>query len=387
MEEVVVLIVGAGPSGLAVSNCLSHLSIPNIVLEREDCSASLWRKRSYDRLTLHLAKEFSSLPCMPHASSSSTFMPRKCFIEYIDSYISKFGIEPIYSRSVESGLYVENEKKWRVEARNTLTQEKEVYVAQFLVVATGENSKGFIPELPGLDGFKGKIIHSSEYKSGKDYENKNVLVVGCGNSGMEISYDLSNFGAHTSIVIRNPFHVLTREMVYIGMLLCKYVPMTIADSVVTFLGKLWYGDLTSFGIHRPAKGPFHLKLASGKTPVIDIGTIKKIESGDIKVLPKIVRINGNNVVFENSVVKRFDEIIFATGYKSTANYWLKDYKYIMNKDGMPKRPYPHHWKGENGIYCVGFSKQGLAGITRDSVAIANDIDEVLHGMEGKIKVT
>ncbi|XP_030463850.1 probable indole-3-pyruvate monooxygenase YUCCA10 [Syzygium oleosum] len=386
MEEVVVLIVGAGPSGLAVSNCLSRLSISNIVLEREDCCASLWRKRSYDRLTLHLAKQFCSLPYMPHAPSSSTFMPRKSFVEYIDSYISRFGIKPRYCRSVDVGLYVESERKWRVEARNTSTQEKEVYLARFLVIATGENGEGFVPELPGLDGFEGKIVHSSEYKSGKDYGNKEVLVVGCGNSGMEISYDLSNFGAHTSIVIRNPFHVLNKEMVYIGMLLSKYVPMTIADAVVTFLEKLWYGDLTRYGICRPAKGPFHLKVATGKTPVIDVGTIKKIQSGDIKVLPGIVRINGNNVMFENGVVKQFDDIIFATGYKSTANYWLKDYECIMNKDGMPKCLCPHHWKGENGIYCAGFSKQGLAGIARDSVAIANDIGEVLNGTKEKIKI-
>ncbi|KAK3414659.1 hypothetical protein EUGRSUZ_L00639, partial [Eucalyptus grandis] len=358
MEEVLVLIVGAGPSGLAVSNCLSHLSIPNIVLEREDCSASLWRKRSYDRLTLHLAKEFCSLPYMLHASSSSTFIPRKCFIEYIDSYISRFGIEPRYCRSVEAASYLENEGKWKVEARNTPTQEKEVYGARFLVVATGENSEGFIPELPGLDGFEGKIIHSSEYKSGKDYENKEVLVVGCGNSGMEISYDLSNFGARTCIVIRNPFHVLNKEMVYIGMLLSKY-----------------YSNLTRYGIRRPTKGPFQLKVATRKTPVIGVGKIKKIQSRDIKVLPEIVRMNGNDVVFENSFVKRFNDIIFAMGYRSTANHWLKDYEYIMNKDGMPKRPCPHHWKEGNGIYCAGFSKEGSAGIAKDSMAIASDIDE------------
>ncbi|XP_030533880.2 probable indole-3-pyruvate monooxygenase YUCCA10 [Rhodamnia argentea] len=258
---------------------------------------------------------------MAHASSSATFISRNSFVEYIDSYISKFGIKPRYCRSVKAGWYVEKERKWRVDARNTLTQEKEVYMAQFLVVATGENGKGFITELPGLDGFEGKIVHSSEYKSEKDYENKEGLAVGCGNSGMEIiSYDLSNFGAHTSIVIRNPFHVLNKEMVYIGMLLSKYVPMTDTDAVVTFLGKLWYGDLTRHGIRRPAKGPFHLKVACGKSPVIDIDTVKKIQSGDIMVLPGIVRIDGNNVVFENRVIKQFDGIIFAIGYKSTANY-------------------------------------------------------------------
>jgi len=72
-------------------------------------------------------------------------------------------------------------------------------------------------------------------------------------------------------------------MVYIGMLLSKYVAMTIVDVVTTFIGKLWYGDLTKYGIRRPTKGPFQLKAATGKTPVIDIGTVKKIQSGDIKV--------------------------------------------------------------------------------------------------------
>ena len=80
----------------------------------------------------------------------------------------------------------------------------EVYVAEFLVIASGENSTKYIPELPGLDTFKGEIIHSNEYKSGSKYANKDVLVVGCGNSGLEISYDLSTFGTQSSIVIRNP---------------------------------------------------------------------------------------------------------------------------------------------------------------------------------------
>ena len=62
--------------------------------------------------------------------------------------------------------------------------------------------------IPGLLDFAGEAIHSSRFKSGAAYSGKKVLVVGCGNSGMEITYDLASHGANTSIVIRSPVCVL-----------------------------------------------------------------------------------------------------------------------------------------------------------------------------------
>ncbi|XP_058099702.1 probable indole-3-pyruvate monooxygenase YUCCA10 [Magnolia sinica] len=202
--ESIVVIVGAGPSGLATSACLNLLSIPNIILEREDCYASLWKKRAYDRLNLHLAKQFCHLPHMPHPPSSPTYIPRKDFIHYIDQYVSHFKLAPLYHRSIESASYDEDIGRWVVVAHNAVSNEVEEYRGQFLVVATGENSQGFIPDVPGLETFPGEIVHSNQYKSGRDYSEKTVLVVGSGNSGMEIAFDLSNFGAKTSIVVRSP---------------------------------------------------------------------------------------------------------------------------------------------------------------------------------------
>ncbi|XP_022150873.1 probable indole-3-pyruvate monooxygenase YUCCA10 [Momordica charantia] len=208
MEEVTVVIVGAGPSGLATAACLNHLSIPNVVLEKEDCHASLWKKRAYDRVSLHLAKEFCSLPLMPHSRSTPTYMPRATFVRYLDKYVEKMGIKPRYMRSVEEAKWEEGEKRWRVEAWNGATGEREEYSAEFLVVASGENGLGNVPEVAGMESFGGEIIHSSKYKSGREFEGKEVLVVGCGNSGMEIAFDLSNYGAHTSIVVRSPVRSL-----------------------------------------------------------------------------------------------------------------------------------------------------------------------------------
>lgn len=204
MEEVPVVIVGAGPAGLATSACLNNLSVPNIILEREDCSASLWKKRAYDRMKLHLAKQFCELPHMPFPSRTPTFVPRISFINYVDNYVSQMGINPRYHRSVESASYDENAKAWIIVAKNTALDAYEEYVARYLVVATGENGEGLIPEVPGLGSFEGEYMHSSKYENGGKFIGKNVLVVGCGNSGMEIAYDLSSCGACTSIVVRGP---------------------------------------------------------------------------------------------------------------------------------------------------------------------------------------
>lgn len=188
------MIVGAGPAGLATSACLNLKGIPNVLIEREDCCASLWKKRAYDRLKLHLAKEFCQLPHRPFPSSAPTFVPRNDFVDYLDDYC----------RQMISAFFDINKGKWVVDAHNTLSGTTETFFSTFLVVATGENSEGVIPEIPGLDGYAGVAMHASHYKNGRDFSDKDVMVVGSGNSGMEIAFDLANWGANTSIVVRNP---------------------------------------------------------------------------------------------------------------------------------------------------------------------------------------
>ncbi|XP_020213694.1 probable indole-3-pyruvate monooxygenase YUCCA10 [Cajanus cajan] len=379
MGEATVVIVGGGPGGLAISACLSQKCISHIILEKEDCSVSLWRKNAYDRVNLHLASEFCSLPLMPHPPSAPTFLSKEDFLQYIDTYIAHFNINPLYSRFVESAKYDQVGDKWRVEAKNTLEDKVEVYVAKFLVIATGENSEGYIPNVPGLESFEGEIVHSKYYKSGSKYESKEVLVVGCGNSGMEIAYDLQDFGARTSIVIRNPVHVLTKELIHQGMCALKHLPVDVVDTMVTFLSDTEYGDLSKYGIYRPKKGPFYLKGVTGRSPIIDVGTIRKIKDGAIKVISShIERIENKKVIFGNNEEKEFDAIVFATGYRSIVNSWLKDYKYVLNDEGMPKNEFPNHWKGECGLYCAGLSRRGLFGVKIDAEAIVDDIKNILN---------
>ena len=203
------LIVGAGPAGLATAACLGQFSIPYAIVERESCSASLWRNRAYDRLKLHLAKEFCELPHMSYPVDAPTYIPKTLFVKYLDDYVERFNIQPKYLTSVESSTYDNDEKCWSIVAKDMSKCTTVKFMAKFLVVASGENSAENIPMFPGLENFPGDVIHSSSYKSGKSYSGKNVLVIGSGNSGMEIAYDLATHGADTSIVIRSPVRTCT----------------------------------------------------------------------------------------------------------------------------------------------------------------------------------
>uniref|UniRef100_A0A7C9DDF2 Flavin-containing monooxygenase n=1 Tax=Opuntia streptacantha TaxID=393608 RepID=A0A7C9DDF2_OPUST len=379
--ESAVIIVGAGPSGLATAACLMQNSIPYILLEREDCFASLWKKKSYDRLHLHLAKQYCELPLMKMPTSAPKYVSKDDFIQYLDNYVAHFHIEPLCRRRVENARFDQGTKRWHVKAINGAKGGvEEEYVGRFLVVASGEASDPFCPQIEGLSSFKGKVVHSTQFKSGKEYEGKSVLVVGAGNSGMEIALDLANYGVMTSIVVRSPVHILSRAMVNIGLLLLKYMPYYVVDTLMVALSKLKYGDVTKYGLRRPpqGQGPFYLKVASGKYPIIDVGTFQKIKSGEIKVLPAVRSIReGNYVEFEDGRSHAFDAIIFATGFRRSTNQWLQGDDYLLNEDGVAKLSFPNHWKGKNGLYCAGLARRGIYGAAMDAQNIANHINSLL----------
>ncbi|KAJ4818234.1 hypothetical protein LUZ62_030800 [Rhynchospora pubera] len=373
-----VVIVGAGPAGIATSACLNLHSIPNVVLEKEDCLASLWKKNSYNCLKLHLGKEFCELPHMSFPRHAPNFIPKADFIKYLDDYAEKFCVVPKYQRCVKSAWYDKESMTWRIFAYNTSNGEIEEYSSRFLVVATGENSEGYIPQIPGLDRFQGEVIHSFFYKSGERYNAKRVLVVGSGNSGMEIAFDLAIHGAKSSIVVRSPFHVMTKEQIFLGMKLVKYFPINFVDSLLLALAKFTFGDLSTYGIVRPKDGPLLTKARTARSSVIDVGTVDKIKAGEIKVFGPISSIEEDKVKFMDGKSESFDAIIFATGYRSTANKWLKDENETLDLEGLPKKAFPHQWKGSDGLYCAGFAKRGLAGTSMDAINIANDIKKVFE---------
>lgn len=191
------IIVGAGPSGIAVAACLKENGIPSLVLERSNCIASLWQLRTYDRLKLHLPKQFCELPLFGYPKNFPKYPTKKQFVSYMEAYATHFDIRPKFNQSVVSAEFDLKNDVWIVSTQDS------IYVSRWLVVATGENAEAVLPEIQGIGKFEGVVKHTSDYKSGCEFRNQRVLVVGCGNSGMEVSLDLCRYNASPFMVVRN----------------------------------------------------------------------------------------------------------------------------------------------------------------------------------------
>ncbi|XP_030543161.1 indole-3-pyruvate monooxygenase YUCCA6 [Rhodamnia argentea] len=373
------IIVGAGPSGLAVAACLKERGVASVILERSDCIASLWQRKTYDRLRLHLPKQFCELPIMGFPLGSQTYPDKREFVEYLEAYARRFGIRPQFKEAVAAAEHDGALGLWRVRTVGPKEGEEREYVCQWLVVATGENAEAVVPEIEGMEGFGGPIRHTSMYGSGEEFRGKRVLVVGCGNSGMEVCLDLCNHNAMPSLVVRDTVHVLPRDVLGrstfgLSMWLLKWLPMRLVDRLLLLAARVMLGDTARLGLKRPKLGPLELKCLNGKTPVLDVGTLAKIKSGDVKVYPGIRRLKRHTVEFVDGRIEKFDAIILATGYKSNVPTWLKEGSMFSKDDGFPRRAFPNGWKGERGLYAVGFTKRGILGASMDARRTAEDIE-------------
>jgi indole-3-pyruvate monooxygenase len=201
------IIVGAGPSGLAAAACLKQKGIPSLILERANCLASMWQLKTYDRLKLHLPKQFCQLPLMPFPKGLPSYPTKQQFLSYLKAYADHFDINPSFGKQVVNAEFDVVFGVWKVKTQEVMKKGHEnniiEYVCKWLIVASGENAEEVVPQIEGMEQFQGPILHTSLYKSGSMFCGKNVLVVGCGNSGMEVCLDLSNHNAHPSLVVRD----------------------------------------------------------------------------------------------------------------------------------------------------------------------------------------
>jgi Flavin-binding monooxygenase-like len=134
------------------------------------------------------------------------------------------------------------------------------------------------------------VIHSSAYVNAKPFVGQSVLVIGMGNTGAEIALDLCNGGARTTISLRNGVHVALRDLFgipiqIVAMFATQILPMKANDALFPLILDMALNHPARYGIKRPKKGILQQIAESGKIPVLDVGTIRKVSEGAIEIMP------------------------------------------------------------------------------------------------------
>jgi Flavin-binding monooxygenase-like len=363
-ERTDVAVIGAGPAGLAVGAGLRKAGV-FIILERGDKVAWSWH-RHYERLHLHTVKQLSSLPCLPFPADYPRYVPRNLVIAYLDRYATNFDLKPRFGETVRSVRRDRND--WFIEATQSSIS------ASYVVVASGFNAEAVMPSFPGLGKFRGKVIHSAQYINAKPFVGQSVLVIGMGNSGAEIALDLSEGGARTTISVRNGVHIVPRDLFgipiqIVAIMATKLLASAANERLFPRILDLAIGDLSKHGIKRN-EGILQRVVGSARIPVIDVGTVRKISERAIKVAPGISTIASDGASFSGGNSRKFDAVIFATGYRANYRSFLGDSD--VSNPGDHKSA---ERSSNSTIYFVGFNNS-VAGllrqISREAVEVAGD---------------
>jgi hypothetical protein len=357
-EATDVVVIGAGPAGLAVGACLRQAGLNFIVFEKADRVGSSWR-RHYQRLHLHTVKRYSSLPFAPFPRDYPRYVPKNLMIEYLDAYAKNFELRPRFGEAVRSVRRADD--GWSV------TTERSSVHAPCVVVASGYNAEPVSRSDAKLAGFAGKVIHSADYRDAAPFAGQSVLVVGMGNTGAEIALDLAEAGARPTISLRNGVHIVPRQLFglpiqVVAMLATKMLPLRANDMIFPPILDLVLGDLAKHGIKRPQQGILQQIRDAAKIPVIDVGTVRKIYDNAIAIAPAVATATETSVQFDGGRTEHFDAIILATGYRP-------NYGSFLSADAAPPG-------GASGLYFVGY-RNVVTGLLREisieAIRVADDI--------------
>jgi putative flavoprotein involved in K+ transport len=365
VEDRDIVIVGAGSAGLATAALLRERGLEPLVLEAGSEPGAAWRTR-YDRLRLHTPRLLSGLPGMRIPRRFGRWVARDDLIEYFRSYVDRHGID------LRTGARVaridRDGDRWRLDV------ERGPIRTSNAIVATGYNGAPFVPDWPGRDGFTGELIHSSEYLNPAPYRDRDVLVVGAGNSGAEIAHDVIDGGASRSrLSVRTPPQIVRRATAGIPAQLIdmtiKHLPPHWVDPISKAQRKLSIPDLEAQGLPRPEQGIRTSFIATGTTPILDVGIVDAVRRGRVEVVAAVEGFDGGDVVLADGSRIRPDAVIAATGFRAGLDT-LVGHLDVLNARGLPSK-----CDGEPvlpGLWFVGFTPT-LGGQLREGSIAAGKV--------------
>jgi dimethylaniline monooxygenase (N-oxide forming) len=308
-----VCVIGAGVSGIAAAKSLREQNLAPQVFEKGSQPGGLWRYRNdnglsgiYDALRLNTSKSLTAFSDFPMPVDYPDYPDHGQFVRYLDAVIEHFGLGPSFRFRAEVSRISPVDGRWKVElADGTVSRYDAV------LVASGHHWKPRRPAFPGR--FSGRILHSHEYRTPEGFEGKRVLVVGIGNSGVDIACDLSKVAAATFLSTRRGAHVLPKYLLgrpidRWGTGWASYLPPRVQGWVLAALARLARGSLSSYGLPEPAH------RIDQAHPTLSAELLGLLQEGRVRVRPDVRGLEETRVFFADGSTEPIDVIVAATGY-------------------------------------------------------------------------
>lgn len=313
-----IAVIGAGSSGIAAGKALRQKGLAFDIYEKGSNLGGMWRYENDNGLScayrsLHIDTSRNNLgyPDFPISSDKPDFLSHQDLLAYLEGYANHFDVK----RSVRFNTEVASVTKlpdgrWRVISNDGERDYRAV------IVANGHLWDARRPSFTGT--FSGTAIHSSEYRTAAPFDDKRVLVVGIGNSAVDIAVDLCKRAKSVTLSTRTGAHVMPKYMMGIpidrwsAFMSAKLkFPTLLTRMIMARLIYFAVGDQRRFGLPRPTHPMWreHATLSQELLPYIGHGWIT--------IKPNIASLEGDEIAFADGSRAPFDAVIYATGYRTT----------------------------------------------------------------------
>lgn len=284
MTDHQIIVIGAGQAGLAAGRELASSGADFVIVDERAAAGGSWSSY-YDSLVLFSPVRYSSLPGLAMTGDPWRYPSRDEVVSYLRSYRAHFDLSVATGVSVTSVAF--NQGRYHVTTGNGETR-----TAEGLIVATGAFGTPVIPSLPGQGHFAGSILHSASYRNPQPYLGKRIVVVGAGNSAVQIAAELAGV-ADVTLATRNKIRFLPQRV--------------LGRDVHWWFDKLRLNGLNLFSDHG--------------VPVIDDGTYRAaLGRHTPQVRAMFARFTPDGVVWHNGERQSVDAVIFATGFRQRFDF-------------------------------------------------------------------
>jgi cation diffusion facilitator CzcD-associated flavoprotein CzcO len=322
-----VAVIGAGAAGLAAAKSLLDEGLDVVVLEKGDRPGGLWVQDNasglspaYDSLHLNTSRGRTEFADFPMPSDWPDYPSAAMVAGYLADYADTFGVTERIRFGTEVEAVERVDAGWRV----TLAGGEELAV-DGVVVANGHNWDPRWPDPTYPGHFDGEQLHAHDYRSADQFRGKRVLVVGMGNSAMDIAVDASYVGSGPVLLsARHGVHIVPKYLFgrpadATGGAIAA-LPWRVRQRLAETMLRLAVGTPEGYGLPAPSGGLFQ------NHPTISDTILHRLTHGEVRPRPGIERFDGDHVVFTDGSRDPVDVVVWATGYRVTIPFlgaqWL-----------------------------------------------------------------